>query len=184
LLANHFPFNIMIKPCGPQCNLACEYCYYTSKERLYPGADFRMSYAMLEEFTRQMIDAQMGTEVPFIWQGGEPTLMGLDFYQEAVRMQNKYTKPHQKIINILQTNGTHITSEWCAFFREHHFLIGLSLDGPPRIHNDYRYDKSGNAQFGLVMQAVRHLKMTKLTLISCVACMTRTSTTRERYTNS
>ena len=149
-----FPFHIMIKPCGPICNLACDYCYYLPKAQLYPGSDFRMSYELLEDFTRQMFAAQPGQEVNFSWQGGEPTLMGLDFYQEALRLQHLLAPQNIVVSNSLQTNGTLIDAKWCQFFRENNFLVGLSLDGPAALHNEFRHTKDGRGSFDGAMQAV------------------------------
>ncbi len=148
----------MVKPRGPVCNLACEYCYYLPKEKLYPGSDFRMSRELLANFTRQMIEAQPTPQVSFAWQGGEPTLMGLDFFEEAVRLQKEMAPPGTQISNTLQTNGTRLNPAWCRFFKAHNFLIGLSLDGPPSVHNAYRVNKSGREKYEAVMRAARLLK--------------------------
>ncbi len=144
-------FNVLAKPCGPVCNLGCAYCYYLAKEQYYPASGFRMSPELLEEYTRQYIAAQQVPEVVFGWQGGEPTLMGLDFFRLAVELQAKYRRPGMRITNALQTNGTTLTDEWCRFFREHNFLIGLSLDGPAEVHDAYRRDKAGRPVFARVM---------------------------------
>src|SRR6266702_3861151 len=133
-------FHVMLKPRGAICNLDCSYCYYLSKELLYPGSRFRMARDLLEDYTRQYIEAQSVDEVTFAWQGGEPTLMGLDFFRLAIEFQQKYQRPGMRIQNTLQTNGTTLEDEWCSFFREHAFLIGLSLDGPRAMHNAYRVD--------------------------------------------
>ncbi|MBZ0287481.1 MAG: radical SAM protein, partial [Anaerolineae bacterium] len=133
----------MVKPRGAICNLDCEYCYFLSKERLYPNSDFRMSETLLEEYTRQYIDAQRVPEVTFAWQGGEPTLMGLDFFRQAVAYQQKWRKSGMRIHNALQTNGVTLNDEWCAFFQQNDFLIGVSLDGPQPLHDTYRVDKGG-----------------------------------------
>jgi uncharacterized protein len=164
------PFHIMAKPRGPVCNLACEYCYYLPKEKLYPGSDFRMSWELLADFTRQMIEAQPLPQVSFAWQGGEPTLMGLDFFEEALRLQNALAPPGMQISNALQTNGTLLTPAWCRFFKKHHFLIGLSLDGPPSVHNPYRVNKSGCEKFEAVMRAARLLKQHEVdfNILCCV----------------
>jgi len=145
-------FHVMIKPRGPVCNLSCEYCYYLSKERLYPGSRFRITDEVLETFTRQYVEAQHVPEVTFGWQGGEPTLMGLDFFRRAVELQEKYRPTGLRILNALQTNGTLLDDEWCRFFRQHGFLIGLSLDGPRELHDAYRVDKGGNPTFDRVMK--------------------------------
>jgi uncharacterized protein len=136
-------YQVMIKPRGPICNLACDYCYFLSKEDLYPDSDFRMSDAVLEDFTRQYIQSQRVPRVIFAWQGGEPTLMGLDFYRKAIGFQRKYARPGMMIENTIQTNGTLLTDDWCEFLKENNFLVGLSLDGPPRLHNIFRKDKFG-----------------------------------------
>ncbi|MCD6291004.1 MAG: anaerobic sulfatase maturase [Anaerolineae bacterium] len=151
-------FHVMAKPRGPICNLGCDYCYYLSKERLYPGSQFRMTPEILEAYTRQYIEAQRVPEITFGWQGGEPTLMGLDFFRLAIELQEKYRKPGMRIINALQTNGTTLNDEWCQFFRDHNFLIGISIDGPRELHDAYRHDKAGNSVFDKVMRGVELLK--------------------------
>ena len=120
-------FHVMLKPRGAICNLDCAYCYYLAKEMLYPGSRFRMARDLLEEYTRQYIEAQRVPEVTFAWHGGEPTLMGLDFFRLALEFQQKYARPGMRILNTLQTNGTTLNDEWCQFFHENDFLIGLSL---------------------------------------------------------
>ena len=151
-------FQVMPKPRGPICNLQCSYCYYTHKDEFYPESAFHMSDELLEEFTRQYIEAQQVPEVVFAWQGGEPTLMGLDFYRRAVELQARYRRPGMKIINALQTNGTLIDDEWARFFHEHDFLIGLSLDGPEALHDAYRRDRAGKPTFERVMGGLEKLK--------------------------
>jgi len=152
-------FHVMIKPRGPICNLNCRYCYYLAKERLYESDDsFQMSIEVLERFTRQYLEAQRVPQVTIGWQGGEPTLRGLDFFKQAVELQQRYRKPGQHILNALQTNGTTLTDEWCVFLREHGFLVGLSLDGPRKLHDAYRRDKSGRPTFERVMHGLRLLQ--------------------------
>ncbi len=153
-----YAFHIMTKPRGAICNLDCEYCYFLSKERLYPDSKFRMSETLLEEYTRQYIESQRVPEITFAWQGGEPTLMGLDFYKQAVAYQQKYKKPGMRISNSLQTNGVTLDDDWCRFFAENDFLIGLSLDGPQQIHDTYRVDKGGKPTFDRVMAGMRLLQ--------------------------
>lgn len=148
----------MVKPRGAVCNLDCKYCYFLSKEKLYPGSDFRMSENLLDDYTRQYIEAQRFPEVTFAWQGGEPTLMGLDFFRTAVAYQEKYRKPGMQIRNTLQTNGTTLTNEWARFFREHNFLIGVSIDGPGDLHDDYRVDKGGRPTLDRVLHGIKLLK--------------------------
>lgn len=152
------PFHIMTKPRGAICNLDCKYCYFLKKETLFPGSDFRMSNETLEEYTRQYIHAQPQPEVSFAWQGGEPTLMGVDFFRKAVEYQAKYRKPGMRILNSLQTNAVTLDNEWCRFFREHNFLIGVSLDGPRDLHDHYRVDKGGQPTFDRVMRGIRLLQ--------------------------
>jgi uncharacterized protein len=151
-------FHVMLKPRGAICNLDCAYCYYLAKEMLYPGSRFRMASDLLEDYTRQYIEAQRVPEVTFAWQGGEPTLMGLDFFRLAIQFQEKYRRPGMHIQNTLQTNGTMLDDEWCSFFREHDFLIGLSLDGPRALHDAYRVDKGGKPTFDRVMEGMALLK--------------------------
>ena len=144
-------FHVMLKPRGAVCNLSCRYCYYLGKEGLYPGSNPRMDDAVLEEFTRQYIEAQGAPEATFSWQGGEPTLMGLEFFERAVALQRKYQKPGMRIRNALQTNATLLDDAWCRFFRQHGFLVGVSLDGPEACHDAYRVDKGGGPTFRRVM---------------------------------
>ena len=151
-------FHVMLKPRGAICNLDCEYCYFLSKELLYPGSRFRMADELLEKYTQQYIEAQQVPEVTFAWQGGEPTLMGLDFFRRAVELQQKYRKPGMKIHNALQTNGTTLDDDWARFFRQHNFLIGLSVDGPKHLHDAYRVDKGGKPTFERVMAGLHLLQ--------------------------
>jgi uncharacterized protein len=151
-------FLVMAKPRGAICNLDCEYCYYLSKEMLYAGSHFRMTNDLLEVYTRQYIAAQFAPVVTFVWQGGEPTLMGLDFFRMAVELQEKYCKPGIRIENALQTNGTTLDDEWCQFLQAHDFLVGISLDGPRALHDAYRKDKGGGPTFDRVMAGIDLLK--------------------------
>lgn len=148
----------MLKPRGAICNLDCQYCYFLSKELLYPGSRFRMANELLENYTCQYIAAQRVPEVTFAWQGGEPTLMGLDFFRLAAEYQQKYHRPGMQIHNALQTNGTTLDDAWCQFFKEHDFLIGLSIDGPRQMHDAYRIDKGGHPTFDRVMAGLDLLK--------------------------
>ena len=152
------PFQVMLKPRGPICNLDCKYCYYLSKEQLFPDSTFRMPVSLLEVYIRQLIEAQPGTEVTFAWQGGEPTLIGLEFFQQAIAYQQQYARPGMHIENTLQTNGTLLNDAWCAFFKQHDFLIGISLDGPRAVHDAYRVDKGGRPTFDRVMAGIALLK--------------------------
>ncbi|MGB7341551.1 MAG: anaerobic sulfatase maturase, partial [Phototrophicaceae bacterium] len=151
-------FHLMTKPRGAICNLDCKYCYFLSKEKLYPNSDFRMSETLLEEYTRQYIDAQNVPEVTFAWQGGEPTLIGLDFYKQAVGYQQKYKQVGMQIYNALQTNAVTLDDEWCQFFSENDFLIGISLDGPQELHDAYRVDKGGAPTFERVLAGIELLR--------------------------
>lgn len=151
-------FHIMIKPRGAICNLDCKYCYFLAKEMMFPGSRFRMADELLENYTRQYIEAQRVPEVTFGWQGGEPTLMGLDFFRHAVALQQKYRKPGMRIYNAFQTNGTLLDDDWCRFFKQHDFLVGLSIDGPRELHDFYRVDKGGQPTFDKVMRGLKLLK--------------------------
>ena len=150
-------FNLMIKPAGSLCNLDCHYCYYLDKAEIYHGRQPRMSEQVLETLTKQYIESNDVLEVTFNWHGGEPLVMGLDFYRKAVELQQKYAGG--KIVhNTLQTNGTLITPEWADFFRENDFLIGISIDGPADIHDKFRKDKGGQNTFDKVMRGVNLLR--------------------------
>ncbi len=151
-------YHVLAKPTGALCNLDCQYCYFLSKAALYPGSRFHMSDALLETYIRQLIASHRTPEVTIAWQGGEPTLMGLDFYRRAGELEKRYQKPSTTIQNTIQTNGTLLNDEWCAFFRDHQFLIGLSLDGPREMHDAYRKDKGGHPTFDLVLRAARLLQ--------------------------
>lgn len=146
-------FHVLAKPTGSRCNLYCDYCFFLKKEKLYPGSNFRMSDDVMESYIRQTIEAHQGLQVTIAWQGGEPTLMGLDFFRRSVALQKKYQKPGTRIENTFQTNGILIDDEWCEFFRENDFLIGLSLDGPKELHDFYRKDKGGHGTFDRVAHA-------------------------------
>jgi uncharacterized protein len=163
-------FHIMTKQVGPICNLDCKYCYYLSKENLYPGSRFRMSDELLETFTRHYIESQRVSEVVFSWQGGEPTLIGLDFFRKAVEFQVKYRKPGMTIKNTLQTNGVSLDEDWAKFFRQHGFLVGVSLDGPAHLHDAYRIDKRGGPTHGRVMKGIQLLKQNAVdfNILCCV----------------
>lgn len=148
----------MAKPTGSACNLDCAYCFFLAKESFYPGSRFRMADELLETYLQQYIEGQRGDRVTIAWQGGEPTLMGLDFFKRAVVVTRKYARPDLQIEHTIQTNGTLLNDEWCAFFREHNFLVGLSIDGPQQLHDAYRVDKGGNPTFARVMSAARLLQ--------------------------
>ena len=149
----------MAKPTGSACNIDCSYCFYLHKEHLLQQEKRRyMSDETLENFIRQYIDGQDGEQVVFSWQGGEPTLMGLEFFHKVVKFQQQYKKPGQRIENDLQTNGILINDAWAEFLKANHFLVGLSIDGPRELHDRYRITRSGKPTFDKVMAGVDALK--------------------------
>jgi len=140
-------FHLMAKPAGPGCNLNCTYCFYLEKENLFKNDQKTlMSDDVLDAYIQKYILSQSGKEVNFAWQGGEPTLAGLEFFRKAVKLQKKYNKG-KKISNAIQTNGILINDDWCRFFSKFNFLVGLSLDGPEDLHNSYRINKNGGPTF-------------------------------------
>jgi anaerobic sulfatase-maturating enzyme len=151
-------FHLLAKPTGAICNLDCAYCFFLDKEVFYPGSKFRMSDDMLEQYIRQLIESHRTDQVSIAWQGGEPTLMGLDFYRKAITLAEKYRRPGMTFLHTMQTNGTLLTDEWAEFFKEHDFLIGLSIDGPRELHDIYRVDKGGQPTFDKVMRGLRLLQ--------------------------
>ncbi|WEK46244.1 MAG: anaerobic sulfatase maturase [Candidatus Andeanibacterium colombiense] len=164
-------FHAMAKPSGPACNLDCSYCFYLEKEALFPGKKMRrMSDEVLEAYVRNTIaSTPRGAPVMFTWQGGEPTLLGLDFYRRAVALQKIYAEG-RRIDNGFQTNGTLIDDEWAAFLAENEFLVGLSLDGPREIHDRFRRYRSGAPTFDLVMAALERLQRHEVeyNVLACV----------------
>lgn len=154
----------MAKPTGSKCNLDCAYCFYLTKEQMYPESNFRASDEVMEQHIRQMIEAHRTSEVTFAWQGGKPTLMGLDCFRRAVELEKKCAKPGMQIENTFQTNGVLLNEEWCKFFHEQNFLIGLSIDGPHHLHDAYRYDKGDAGTFDKVMRAARLMQEHKVEL--------------------
>ena len=152
-------FHVMTKPIGPICNLDCEYCFYLDKEKLYPKTrSFRMTDEVLENYVRQYIEAQQVNEITFAWQGGEPTLMGVDFFRRAVEYQQKYRRTGTNIQNTFQTNATLIDDEWASFLKRNKFLVGVSIDGPPELHDKYRYDKRGRPSSHDVLRGLEVLQ--------------------------
>jgi uncharacterized protein len=152
-------FHVMAKPTGAICNLDCSYCYFLSKEMLYPGSRFRMADELLETYLGALIQAHDGApEVTVAWQGGEPTIMGLDFFKRSIELERKYLKPGQKIVNTIQTNGTLLDDEWAAFLKASGFLVGISIDGPRRVHDTFRLDKGGKPTFDTVMRGLAALQ--------------------------
>ena len=159
-IANPFakPLYVMLKPAGAHCNLACKYCYYLEKNKLYPTAQRHlMSDEMLERFTREYIEAQTMNQVLFTWHGGEPLLRSIDFYRKALSLQQKYAGG-RRIDNVIQTNGTLLTDEWCEFFAQNHWLVGISIDGPQPDHDHYRLTAAGKPSWKKVMQGIKLLK--------------------------
>jgi len=163
-------FQVMIKPRGAVCNLDCRYCFYLHKEKLYPDSGSRMSDEMLERHVRQHIEAHRVPEVTFTWQGGEPTLMGLDFFRRALELQRRHRKPGMLIQNAFQTNGTTLDEAWCRFFKKNGWLVGVSLDGPRDIHDAYRRDKGGAPTFDRVVAGIALLKQfgVEFNILACV----------------
>ncbi|MGC1258500.1 MAG: anaerobic sulfatase maturase, partial [Candidatus Acidiferrales bacterium] len=151
-------FHVLIKPTGAICNLDCKYCFFLSKEMLYPGSRFRMADDLLEIYLKQLLECHRAPEVAVAWQGGEPTLMGLEFFKRSLELVNKSKHPGQQIQYAIQTNGTLLDDEWCAFFKENKFLVGLSVDGPKDLHDVYRVNKGGVGSFDQVMRGLGFLK--------------------------
>ncbi len=145
-------FNLLVKPTGAACNLECRDCFYLSRQQLYPGSRFRMTDTLLESYIHQLLQACSLPEINIAWQGGEPTLMGLDFFRRSVEYAQKHTQPGQRLLFTIQTNGTQLDDKWATFFRQHDFLVGLSLDGPQELHDTYRVDKGGKGSFDRVMK--------------------------------
>lgn len=159
-IANPFakPLYVMLKSAGAHCNLACKYCYYLEKNKLYPTAQRHlMSDEMLEQFTREYIEAQTMNQVLFTWHGGEPLLRSIGFYRKALSLQQKYAGG-RRIDNVIQTNGTLLTDEWCEFFAQNHWLVGISIDGPQPDHDHYRLTAAGKPSWKKVMQGIKLLK--------------------------
>lgn len=153
------PFHLMAKPSGARCNIDCQYCFFLSKEKLYPDSRFRMAPDVMEAYVRQTLESQPPeAEVNICWQGGEPTLMGLEFYRRVVEMAEQYRRPGQAVSHSIQTNGILLTDEWCAFLKEHHFLVGISMDGPRELHDAFRVDRMGRGTFDKVLAAYRRLQ--------------------------
>jgi uncharacterized protein len=151
-------FHLLAKPTGSTCNIDCTYCFFLSKEALYPNEKSRMSEATLEAYIRQLLESHRAPDVIVAWQGGEPTLMGLAFFQRAVELVEQHRRPGQNVQHTFQTNGLLIDDDWCAFFKEHRILVGLSVDGPRAIHDTYRRDRRGNGTFDLVMRGWQALR--------------------------
>lgn len=151
-------FHLLAKPSGSTCNIDCTYCFFLSKEALYPNEKNRMSEDTLEAYIRQLLESHRSPHVTVAWQGGEPTLMKLEFFKRSVELVEKYRRPGQTVEHTFQTNGILIDDDWCVFFKEHDFLIGLSVDGPREIHDAYRVDRSKHGTFDKVMAGWAHLQ--------------------------
>ena len=151
-------FHLLAKPSGSTCNIDCTYCFFLSKEALYPNEKHRMSAATLEAYIRQLLESHRAPEVTVAWQGGEPTLMKVEFFRRSVELVEKYRRADQTVQHTFQTNGILLNDEWCAFFKEHNFLVGLSVDGPRELHDTYRVDRRGRGTFDRVMQGWRALR--------------------------
>ncbi len=152
------PLYVMLKPAGALCNLACDYCYYLEKAKLYQdNPKHVMSDELLEKFIEEYINSQTSPNVLFTWHGGETLMRPLSFYQKAVELQRKYARGRQ-IDNCLQTNGTLLTDEWCRFLHDNQWLVGISIDGPQEFHDEYRKNKQGRPSFVKVMQGINLLK--------------------------
>lgn len=152
-------FHLLAKPTGAVCNLDCSYCFFLSKEMLYPGSRFRMADELLETYVRQLIDAHAGVPVVQVaWQGGEPTLMGIDFFRRSIELVDRYLRPGQRAHYTIQTNGTKLDDEWAGFFNEHDFLVGISIDGPREIHDTFRVTRGGRGSFDKVMRGLGYLR--------------------------
>jgi len=151
--------HVMAKPSSSICNLDCEYCFYLEKEKLYPeqNKNWRMDDDTLERYIQQYIDAQMGQEVQFAWQGGEPTLMGVEFFRKVVALCAQYAG-NKRISHAFQTNGILLNDEWCELFKQHQFLIGVSIDGPPNLHDGYRVTRTKKSTHAKVMKGIEYLK--------------------------
>jgi uncharacterized protein len=150
-------FHLLAKPSGATCNIDCKYCFFLSKEALYPNDKQRMSEKTLETYIRQLLESHRTPQVTVAWQGGEPTLMKLDFFRHSIEIVERYRRPGQVVHHTFQTNGILLDDDWCAFFKEHNFLIGLSVDGPREIHDANRVDRGGQGTFDRVMKGWRQL---------------------------
>ena len=167
--------HVMVKPNGARCNLDCTYCYYLSKEQLLGKPDQTcIDDELLEEFIRQYFASHNNKEVIFSWQGGEPSLLGIDFFRKVVALEKKYCPPHVRCENDLQTNGTLLDDDWCRFLHDENFLVGLSIDGPKELHDAYRKDSAGQGSFDRVFTAARLLRKNEVNfaVLCCVNNLT------------
>jgi len=168
--ATSHEFQIFVKPAGPLCNLGCRYCYYLDKQHLYSnGETFRMTDKLLEDYIIQHIQASPGETINFSWHGGEPTTLGLDYFRNIVEIQRKHKPPNRRIVNGVQTNGTLLNDEWCRFFAEQGFYVGLSLDGPQEMHDRYRTTKDNKPTYTQTIRGYNLLRKHRVqTEILCV----------------
>lgn len=151
-------YHLLVKPAGAACNLGCRYCFFLSKEHLYPRESPRMDESTLDTYLRQLMESSPGPQVEVSWQGGEPTLRGLDFFKKSVELAERYRRPDQRVLHTIQTNGTLIDEEWAAFFKQNGYLVGLSIDGPRAMHDAYRVSKRDEGTFDDVLRAWNRLR--------------------------
>jgi uncharacterized protein len=157
------PYHLLAKPAGAACNLGCQYCFFLSKENLYPARESPlMEDSLLETYIRQLLQSSPGPQVDVAWQGGEPMLRGLDFFRRSVELADRYRQPHQRVQHTMQTNGTLIDDEWAAFFKQHNYLVGVSIDGPRPLHDAYRVNKRGAGSFDEVVRGWNILQAHKV----------------------
>ena len=152
------PFSVVAKPTGAACNLDCQYCFFLSKELLYDQKRQTMSEETLETYVKNFLSASLDGEVTMLWQGGEPTLRGLPFFERLIELCEKYRRPTQEVRHAIQTNGTLITPSWASFFKEHNFLVGISIDGPAPLHDAYRLNRGGHGTHSMVIRGWEHLR--------------------------
>jgi uncharacterized protein len=163
--------HVVAKPIGPACNLNCDYCFYLEKQALFgEGENYRMNDTVLSAYITKYIASQPTPEVEFVWQGGEPTLLGIDFFKRVIELQKPFVS-QKAVTNSLQTNGTLLTDAWCDFLKKHNFLVGISIDGPKEIHDRYRRDRSGNGTFDKAMSGLKLLQKhgVEYNVMACVA---------------
>ncbi|GEA59104.1 anaerobic sulfatase maturase [Vibrio comitans] len=169
----HSKFQALAKPIGAVCNIDCSYCYYLGKQQLLDydkREEKKMSFELLEEYIKQYIEGQNTPEIVFTWHGGEPTILGLEYFEKVVELQAKYSPKHSTIVNDLQTNGTLLNDKWCQFFKKHNFFVGLSIDGPEELHNHYRKNHAGRGTFEKTYRGAKLLKKHEVTFatLTCV----------------
>ncbi len=169
--------HVVAKPIGPVCNLNCDYCFYLEKQALFgAGEKYRMTDEVLSAYIKKYISSQPTPVVEFVWQGGEPTLLGMEFFKRVIELQRPFAR-QKTITNSLQTNGTRLTDEWCNFLKKYNFMVGISLDGLKEIHDRYRQDRKGNGTFDRVLQGLRLLQKHKVEY-NVLACVARDTATR------